>query len=474
MIAMLKRHEVQVLLGAGHTQEEVARLAGVSLRSVRRIAEEQAVTEVDDGAARAARRVGRPSLVEDFRKFVVDLLGQEPGLLSVEVLRRARLAGYRGGKSALYGLISSIRPRGVKLETRFEGLPGEFTQHDFGEVDVTFLDGRKARVHFFVTRLKYSRWSQVSVVPDERVERLVRSLLEHFAAIGGMPLLAVFDRPKTVALKWGKDGAVTEWNPIFAYAALEMGVGVEVCWPYSPEQKGSAENLVKWVKGSFFKQRRFHDMADLESQLREWLREVNELRPNRATGVTPAARLAEERSRLRPLKVTPAELALRVPVWVLPTAEVVHEGRRYSMPPEACNQPGTLFLYPDRVRIVTGRHEAEHPRKHGKGEVSVLPEHRAARLAEVHGVRGQRYLKRQDLLETGGVALEYLTEVIHRRPNAWYQEIDDLHALLQAAGPDVLRTAFARAVRGHTFGAEYIAHYVREALTAPVQKELPI
>jgi transposase len=28
----------------------------------------------------------------------------------------------------------------------------------------------------------------------------------------------------------------TEWNPIFAYAALEMGVGVELCWPYRAQQ----------------------------------------------------------------------------------------------------------------------------------------------------------------------------------------------------------------------------------------------
>jgi hypothetical protein len=37
---MLKRHEVEILLKAGHAQTEVARLAGVSLCSVKRIAEE--------------------------------------------------------------------------------------------------------------------------------------------------------------------------------------------------------------------------------------------------------------------------------------------------------------------------------------------------------------------------------------------------------------------------------------------------
>ena len=209
---------------------------------------------------------------------------------------------------------------------RFEGLPGEFSQHDFGEVDVELGNGTAAAVHFFASRLKYSRWAQVSLVDDERVEALVRSLVDHFAAMGGIPLLAVFDRPKTVALAWRRDGVVTEWNPTFAGVALDLGLGIEVCWPYSPRQKGTVENLVGWVKGSFFKQRRFLDEEDLRRQLAEWHDEVNLQTPSRATGVPPAARIAEERARLRPLKIKPEELALRFPVMVGPTAMVTHEG----------------------------------------------------------------------------------------------------------------------------------------------------
>jgi hypothetical protein len=71
------------------------------------------------------------------------------------------------------------------------------------------------------------------------VESLVRTLAEHLASWGGRPLLCVFDRPKTIALQWRNNGEVTEWNPVFAYATLEMGVGVELCWPYRAQQKGS-------------------------------------------------------------------------------------------------------------------------------------------------------------------------------------------------------------------------------------------
>lgn len=446
MIGLLKRHEVQVLLGAGHSQAEVASFSGISERAVRRIAGEAAVQHVDDGAERRARRIGRPSTAEPYRAVVREILEEEPGLMSLELLRRARLSGYTGGKSAFYALVASVRPTQTRVEMRFEGLPGEFSQHDFGEVDVTFLDGTRRRVHFFASRLKWSRWVEVTVVPNETTETLIRTLADHFAAFGGVPLCAVFDRPRTVALRWQKDGQVTEWNPTFAYAALELGFTAEVCWPYRANQKGAVDNLVGWVKGSFFKQRRFQDMDDLLAQLAEWRQEVNEQRPSRATEVVPAERRQHELDRLRPLRVAPADLALRLPVHVGPTAEVVFETNSYAMEPEAAGLPGTLYLYRDRVRIVAGRWEATHLRLAGRHQVSRSPEHRAAHLAAVAGRRGKRYLKRQQRFEVGEAAVGFLTELVHAKPKAWPGDVEALHDLLQSFGPEALERSFRAAL----------------------------
>lgn len=464
MIEMLKRHEIQVLRRAGHTWQEVATLSGVSVRTVRRVGAEAAVTTVDNEAERVRRQVGRPSKAEAYRDVLVQALTEDAALRSIELLHRARVAGYTGGKTALYGLAQTLRTRVVTPLVRFEGLAGEFSQHDFGEVLVTYQDGTETKVHFFASRLKYSRWVEVTLVPNERVETLVRALVEHLAAFGGIPLVTVFDRPKTIALKWGRDGIVTEWNPTFAGVALDLGIGVEVCWPYRPQEKGSVENLVGWVKGSFFKQRRFLDREDLERQLREWLTEANTVRPSRATGVPPATRIAEERARLRPLKVAPADLALRIPVSVNPTGVVLHDGHPYSMPPDAIGLPGTLYLYRDRVRIVAGRFGAEHVRQWEAGAGSILPEHRAQRVAAVSGKRARRYLQRQHLIDVGAAALAYLTELTHRRPRTWIPEVERLHELLQTHGDAAIRTAFERGLAEQAIGAEYIAHYLGTTL----------
>ena len=88
---MLKRHEVEILLKAGHRKTEVARLTGVSLCSVKRIGQEGPVVQVDDAAERAQRQVGRPSRVANFRKPILEILQQTPDLGSLEILRRVRL-----------------------------------------------------------------------------------------------------------------------------------------------------------------------------------------------------------------------------------------------------------------------------------------------------------------------------------------------------------------------------------------------
>lgn len=454
MIGAMARHRVQVLRAGGKTLRRIATETGISLRSVKRIVRESAIAEPADVVSAKARDVGRPSRVEAYRDRLVEILAADPQLPTIEILHRLRGVGYPGAKTALYEVVRGLRPRPVTPLVRFEGVPGEFSQHDFGQVDVRYLDGTAERIHFFASRLKYSRWVDVQLVADERIEALVRSLLASFASFGGIPLVAVFDNPKTVTL--GREGGRILWNDTFGHVALDYGFGVELCTPGRGQEKGTVENLVGFVKGSFFKVRRFHDRADLVAQLAAWHHEVNEVRPCRATGVSPATRITAERARLRPLAIAPADYALRFPVMVGPTGVVTFEGYRYSMPPEAIGIPGTLWLYRTRVRIVAGRHVSEHARVPECGRDSLHPEHRTARLAKVAGERGRLYLKRQELLDLGPVAELFLTEIVHRHRFTWKAEVDQLHGALLAHGPAALQRSLAVAGEQRLYAADHV------------------
>src|SRR5207249_1883150 len=138
-------------------------------------------------------------------------------------------------------------------------------------------------------------------------------------------------------------------------------------------------------------------------------------------------------------------------------SRVSHDGRTYSMPPDLIGQPATLRLYPARVEITTKTGTVvRHPRL-ASGPASILPEHRAAMVETVRGVRGRLYYQRQSLWELGPAAEQWLTELVHRRPAAWRRDVEQCFAWLQDYGPAALLDALAWGLRHHAIGAEYVA-----------------
>ena len=81
-------------------------------------------------------------------------------------------------------------------------------------------------------------------------------------------------------------------------------------------------------------------------------------------------------------------------------------------------------------------------------------------VAAVSGKRAKRYLKRQQLLDLGQAAYDYVTEIVHRRPRAWIGDVERLHALLQRHGAEAMRQAFQLGLAQNAFGAEYVAHFL--------------
>src|SRR5206468_11649809 len=106
---------------------------------------------------------------------------------------------------------------------------------------------------------------------------------------------------------------------------------------------------------------------------------------------------------------------------------------------------------------------------------STLPEHRAQQVAVVSGKRAKRYLQREHLLALGPAALDYLTELTHRRPRIWIRDVDRLHELLATYGDVAVRAAFARGLAEQAIGAEYIAHYLAATVTTlpPIEGDSP-
>lgn len=457
----MTRLSIHNMSKGGSSQADIAAATGTSLRSIQRILTEPEPTRGDVVASvlPPGPRRGRPpkadaTIVARIRELFAD--ERNAHISAMEVLRRAKGWGFDGGRSQMTELVKALRPQPRKEPVvRFEGVPGEYAQFDFGEVEVELVDGRKARVQFFAARLKYSRYMYVEIVADQCAETVVRSLIGSLVLFDGSPKEWVFDNAKSMRVSpIGVQPVVL--HRYLAQLVAEYNVIATFCAPRSGNQKGTVERLVGFVKNSFFRQRTFSDLADVRRQLAEWLHDVNEVRPCDATGEIPAVRREKERVWLarRPVQTTAAAWAIEATATVTPMGTVQVLGTSYSATDTKLGAPATVLIGRDRLIIDVRGERCEHARKDHTGEVRRLPQHRASVLAALHGRRKRSTFRRECLLELGEAAEAFLEQLVHREPSGrWERPCEELFVLLRDHGDERMVRAFARCVADRRFTA---------------------
>lgn len=457
----MKRHQIQTLRCGSVSVSRTAALTGASERTVVRVSAEDEIEDAQEHDETARRRMGRPSKLAGHEEYVLAVLSAEPEIRSIAVVERLRQRGFEGGKSAVYAFVRQHRPpKAAAGIVRFEAVPGEFAQHDFGEVNVRYEDGSRERIQFFVSQLRYSRMVRVRLVADQKVETICHSLVDAYQFFGGMPLVGVFDNPRTIVTS--REGDAVTWQETFASFCVECGFSPHVTWPFRPQEKGGVENAVGFVKSSHFKAHQFRDRAHLEESLALWHVYVNDERPSRATGEVPRQRLMLEAERLRPLKIDPNGYTLRYSRKVRTDGFVELHGVRYFAGFKHVGRVVTVRLGEELVTLELGTRKLEasvHPREPLNKRYSVLPEQRNELLAKA-GARP--FVKRQMLMEGCPAAEWLMTELRHRRPNQWEEEVERIFELVERQGEAAVREALIESARRGLVGSEYIVAILAE------------
>lgn len=392
------------------------------------------------------------------------------GLTAVRMFELAREdpeQPYRGQISAFRGAVrrerqAQAQSRAIaEVPVRFEGLPGEYLQVDWGEIrQFPFTQQTAGTRYFLACRLKYSRWTWVRFTREMRQETLFRGLVDCFLALGWVPWVLVFDNMKTVTT--GRDAQQQPiWHPGLLQLAAEVDFHPEACWPGAGNQKGSVESLVKWVKGNFLAGRVFADDADLATQCEAWLTYAN-TRPSQATDEAPVALLVEEAAKGGTLPVSASDYGLAQPGQVGRDALVAVLGNSYSVPITQVGAPVTVRVH--RKRIVIWRDAerlAEHARAPDGAHRRVVEPAHFAPLFD-RKPRAQVMLYREALLELGPVAASYVAELSRRQRARLGEEILGLYALHARHGTAALLAAMAAATTQGAYGLAYL-----QALLAP-------
>ena len=443
----MARSTIKFLKQQGQFNTRIASLVGCDRHTVARV-----LTEPTD----PPRRRQRASALEPRRPAVLSWIAEDiPATRMLELARQDPAAPYAGGVSTFYRFVARVRAdrdAGAAPVIRFEGLPGEYVQWDWGEARVR-LGGALLKRVFLAGRLKYSRVSAIRWRTRMDLETLLRAMLEIVEGWGGVPWAWVFDNMKTVTLGRDAEGQ-PRWTPAFWRFATEIGFHPELCDPGAAQQKGSVENLVKWVKTNFLPGRSFVDDEDLARQSLTWEHEKAS-QISQAHGQRPSELLAQERAAFGPVTTTAASYGLYRPATVNRESLVRVDGNQYSVPVGHGGQAVDVRILRDVIRVSRdGVRLAEHARLAGTGQRQRDPDHYAAALT--HRPRARLVLEREQLCALGPEVTAYVTAISQRRRRVLAEELAACLALEAQLGAEGLRRAAAACVARHTCGAEYL------------------
>lgn len=315
---------VQDLRQQGLSISEIARRTGYDRKTIR--AQLRAV-----GPPRYGPRPPRPTKLAPYTAYVQQRL--QAGVWNcMTLLRELRAQGYAGGITRLRQFVHPLRLQAREVATcRFETAPGEQAQVDWA----SFGRWEGQRLSAFVMTLGYSRMKYVEFTLSQDLETFLTCHLHAFQAFGGVPQTLLYDNLKSVVLR--REATGIRFHPRFLDFAAVFGIIPRLCQPGRPQTKGKVENTVGYVKGSFWPGRRCTDVADLNTQARDWCATVANALPHATTRAIPAERLRAEG--LQPLEGKTYDTSYTVSRLVSKDCLVSYRGSRYSVPWRYARKP---------------------------------------------------------------------------------------------------------------------------------------
>jgi transposase len=324
-------------------------------------------------------RTPQPSKLDPFKPYLEDRL--KAGVWNAQVLlRELREHGYSGGCTILKEWLHPQRQAAYATAVRrFETPAAKQAQVDWGHLGYLEVDGTPQKIWGFTITLGYSRrmWAQAGL--EQTLGTLLRMHEAAFQEWGGVPEEILYDRMKTVWLDIDDRGEIV-WHPMFLDFARYWGFQPRLCRPYRAQTKGKIESGVKYVRRNFvcgLLGREPSCLADFNTQLRQWVGEVANVRVHGTTHDEVSMRWAIEQPKLQPVNGRlPYPFADEETRKVARDAYVSWDASRYSVPWAYAGREVWVRERAGAVEVHCGGERiATHRRAQRKHEIITQHEH---------------------------------------------------------------------------------------------------
>jgi hypothetical protein len=239
-----------------------------------------------------------------------------------------------------------LKPFDTRSYNQVEQLPyGQQGQVDFGEYNMTDVDGHRKKVYFFAMVLSRSRFK--FVVFNEYPFTTQTTIAAHeaaFAFIGGYPREMVYDQDKVLLTKENKGDLI--FTEAFRAYLQSRPFKVRFCRKSDPQSKGKIENVIKYIKYNFLRGRIFCTLPILNEQAIDWLGRTANAKAHATTLKVPALEWVLEKEHLIPI-MQPFAIKQDYPVYNVTKDNVIHfKGCTYSVPDDTFQKPKTeVFVH---------------------------------------------------------------------------------------------------------------------------------
>ena len=330
-----------------------------------------------------AQAMPKKSILDDYNGLIAQWYKQYPRLKATQVYERLKAYGYTGRYGSVARLTRDERAPKDNAYHQLTFLPGEEAQIDW----FFFNHERLGQVAGFLYLLSYSRYAWGIFYPKTSFEFFLAGHIECFKHIGGLAHTHRYDNLKSVVLK---HSAEIEYNPQFLDFARFYGFSIHVCNPYSGNEKGRVERLIRDIR-VFLYAETFIDLIDLNQKFHIWLEKRN-MTIHRSTHKAPKDLRNEER--LIQLPQLHYQTRRIIQATASKTAFIEFETNKYSVPSTCAGKAVEIIAYPDRIEIcLKGNVAANHKRSFGRNGVFQNPLHCETLLSRTPQFKMRRILQ---------------------------------------------------------------------------------
>ena len=346
---------------------QVEKLSGRQIVRVLRIGRKRLRGILKSAGQAKAWEIAKSSALEPYRHLIAAWYQEYPRLKAKQVWERLTPYGSRASYPSVVRFSREYRKIKAEVYHPLLFLPGEEAQIDW----FFFRHPNLGIVAGFLYVLAYSRYAWGKFYPRTSSEFFLAGHLECFEHLKGLARRHRYDNLKSVVL--GRKDSSIQYNPQFLDFARFFGFSIHACNPYSGNEKGRVERLIRDAR-VFLYGRDFSDLTDLNFKFHGWLIERNQ-KIHRATLKTPLVLLGEEKLLRLPSGIY---LPTRIiaDARVSKTALVEFETNRYSVPSGCVSKKAEIIADPEKIEIyVSGGRVAVHSRSFEKNRMIQNPWH---------------------------------------------------------------------------------------------------